>query len=658
MSEPTNLNLPPLLAKNFAVIKNRDMRMFERIATAPDDLEVRPADTKAIDPRTNLPAPSLEVLDQRSGKWVRLHSIQPFVEAQRRVTQIDTEATKNWLVCGFGLGYHVEEVLKKLGNTNFNVLCVEASPTIFRQALASRDLTHVLGDQRVRIFVGGQVQEFSEWLFYTFGEIIVDDITVHKHAPSERLFTEFYNRCIQETESAINRFEVNVLTAEHHGKTFFKNMLKNALFQIDAGDPRALKDLFKGRPIVCVAAGPSLDRNIHLLREAQEKCVVIAVDSSLKPLMKNGIVPDMVALIDPIDTKLPALERYPYQDQTALLAVQHCSPNLIAAWGGPRFLAQSNAPVSSWAGKHLGDYLFLGECLTVAHAAFFVAAHMGGDPIIFLGQDLGFPQSLSHTHSTHTGDAWGSGVSLATTMKTEKDALVYIPGVDGLPVPTFRNMAAFAKTYETEIHKLGVHCIDATEGGAFIQGTVVSTLWETILNFFRESFPKKEAIARACEPVYRPERVQKLRDEAKRYLGNLVTMKRDCKRGQEAAKEMITLLDAENALERIKSDKKFHDRYHKFAEAIIKADAACFKQDPDFTEVVSQILVRTRINVKRWDDKIRYAENEDQRQKTQAGKYAEVFRDYYELSDFLIEQFSEFVASLDEIIDVYVKRGA
>ena len=51
-------------------------------------------------------------------------------------------------------------------------------------------------------------------------------------------------------------------------------------------------------PAIIVSAGPSLNENIEELKKAKNKAFIIAVDTAMKPLLRNGIIPDMYAIID------------------------------------------------------------------------------------------------------------------------------------------------------------------------------------------------------------------------------------------------------------------------------------------------------------------------------------------------------------------------
>jgi len=47
-----------------------------------------------------------------------------------------------------------------------------------------------------------------------------------------------------------------------------------------------------------VSAGPSLRKNMHLLREAKDKAIIIATQTMLRPLIDMGIEPHYVTSLD------------------------------------------------------------------------------------------------------------------------------------------------------------------------------------------------------------------------------------------------------------------------------------------------------------------------------------------------------------------------
>jgi len=69
-------------------------------------------------------------------------------------------------------------------------------------------------------------------------------------------------------------------------------------------------DKFKDVPIIIVSTGPSLDKNIDLLKEAKGRALIISAGSALRPLLMRNIKPDFFAIIDPQDITYNQIKGY------------------------------------------------------------------------------------------------------------------------------------------------------------------------------------------------------------------------------------------------------------------------------------------------------------------------------------------------------------
>ena len=76
--------------------------------------------------------------------------------------------------------------------------------------------------------------------------------------------------------------------------------------------PIRLKDAYKGYPALVVSAGPSLRKNKHLIQlDPVGRCVIIAVQTTLKPLLEIGVEPDFVTALDYHDICTRFFEKLP-----------------------------------------------------------------------------------------------------------------------------------------------------------------------------------------------------------------------------------------------------------------------------------------------------------------------------------------------------------
>jgi hypothetical protein len=241
---------------------------------------------------------------------------------------------------------------------------------------------------------------------------------------------------------------------------------------------RTLKGAFKGRPSVVVSAGPSLDKNFHLLKGREDRLLIIATDTVLRKLLKNGIKPHIVCALERglvvLDKHFRDVIRdYEEELKDVLLIVQSvCVPQIVGTWPGPKIVVgKAGLPLDNWVVGHLleGDVIPSGA--SVAHMCMNIAALLGSDKIALIGQDLAYGEEGT-THSSDT--AWSKEKS-GDTRISEEDRIP-VPGALGGTVFTHGIWLLFLRIFEQMIGSLaegGLRVYDCTEGGALIRGTEV-----------------------------------------------------------------------------------------------------------------------------------------------------------------------------------------
>src|SRR5690606_28411622 len=139
---------------------------------------------------------------------------------------------------------------------------------------------------------------------------------------------------------------------------------------------------------------------------------------------------------------------------------------------------------------------------SVANASLAIAAYLGCNPIIFLGQDL------AYTDGKHHADSCGG-----TTLK-EDDDLIEVEGIDGNKVFTNSVWHTFLMWMEKFIiHNPNKTYIDATEGGAKIHGTDIIPLRQAIEKYcIKDEFiqDKIHTIVKENQTGYQDEKLQRL----------------------------------------------------------------------------------------------------------------------------------------------------
>jgi hypothetical protein len=98
------------------------------------------------------------------------------------------------------------------------------------------------------------------------------------------------------------RDDVNVATKKKFGKRWIRNLNRNMAAIRDLPGVSRFEGLAAGDdplPVFLAAAGPGLDGIGSLLPEIYKRCIVVAVDTSLRFLLRNNIEPDFVVVVDP-----------------------------------------------------------------------------------------------------------------------------------------------------------------------------------------------------------------------------------------------------------------------------------------------------------------------------------------------------------------------
>jgi hypothetical protein len=409
------------------------------------------------------------------------------------------ELSKTFLLLGFGLGRYPEELLKMLGEKG-TLIVYEAVPEFFEAILKVRDFTNLFNDNRLKLLLG---EDASNSNFVT---LFHRDIAGHRFytlnqktsiAMKEIAYKSFRNKVVEEKRIADQR----VATAVHRGAEWGDSFLANIPTIVKTQGVEKLKDLFKGRPAIVVSAGPSLEKNIHLLREAKGKAIIIAVDVVLPTLVPAGIIPDLVITLEANPTQYLVFEDIPsLRTIPAVFASEVTHEKLTSLYPGPMyFTVFPNHPVHAWLKKYYPSKGFIEQFGgSVSHVSLGLAQLLGADPIALIGQDLSFKEKV------HAGDVTDLFYP-SEYLERNKKRNPIVKDIFGEDHFTLGQFLAFKTSFEKWIASTKTRVFQATEGGVAIEGTEIIRLRDFIDEFCNQSqidtLNKLEAIAEsAAEP--------------------------------------------------------------------------------------------------------------------------------------------------------------
>lgn len=451
------------------------------------------------------------VKDGRS--WRLNSSWNPEIAAEVYAERYTLRLYGIYFVFGFSDGRYVRELLKKCDDTNLLVAC-EPDLETFAMACHHFDFSDLIEDKRLLLY---------------FTELEIDaDVTLQKLLDYTRIkLIDFYilpgydvlyhEACESFMDSVIERMRSEIVNKATH-LTFDRVSPQHTLFHMkNLIYHRNLEQLRKALseynlteiPAIIVSAGPSLDKNVHLLKEAQGKAFIIAVDASIRTVIRAGGRPDMLCSIDPHSP-----ERF-FEGLDLKEVFWSCTrlsnPDVTEKYAERIFYhgyfsKEWNEILEEELGYPFPNLISGGS---VSTEAFMLALYLGFRKIVLIGQDLAFTDGISHTKGIE--GALGDNDEYIRGRH-----IVEVEGIDGTMLETDFQMWYYKQWFEKaiRINQNAVRVIDATEGGAKIEGAEIRKFADVIAEECKQEldiYEIEKNIPQAFSPEKQQELLKKLR---------------------------------------------------------------------------------------------------------------------------------------------------
>lgn len=390
---------------------------------------------------------------------------------------------------GAGLMYQVFAFYHVYKVTNGISVIIERRPEIFKAAMESIDLTEMLAHPNIIFIVGSdEKQIFTQMCSLLQNSDAKYFVKVMNFIEQPICFVEdkdYYINVIRAVKDAVREVLLFFGNDPNDSMIGIDNTFKNIEEIIENPGIIDLKDKFKGKPGIVVSTGPSLNKNVHLLKGLENKAVICGPDASLRVLRKHGLKPHMVTSLErliPTSKLFENLDSDDFEDvYFAGAPVVH--PQTYANYKGKRIIVYRNFATFKWLDIEKGT-LDIGP--SAGNMAFKVLEYMGCDPIILIGQDLAFgPEGNTHASGSTFGEK-ETGGSFNEVLTVEGN---YIP-----QVKTTKVWNMFLNFYHKDVANSSATVINATEGGAKIYRTHVMTFKEAIDKYISEDIDTLKVI--------------------------------------------------------------------------------------------------------------------------------------------------------------------
>jgi hypothetical protein len=516
-----------------------------RAATPRDDVSFQPAPDGALTATIGR-APDLRHLASRRA---------PLDEARQLAETVDVGQAAGIVVLGLGIGHHVRALAAKLGRTGV-IICFEPDLGLLRSVFDHIDLVPMMKATNFVLLTNpDDLAEISASIRGVEG-ILAVGVRIVAHPPSKPRLGTAADRFSDLFTKVMRSVRTTVVTTLVQSEVTLRNLLMNLETYATAGSVGELKDSCRGRPAIVVSAGPSLRRNLDLLGRpgVRERFVIIAVQTVLKQMLARGIRPHFVTALDYHEISRRFYEGLTAEDVAGvtLVAEPKANPAILEAFPGT-----IRCPADTFLDTLLGpglkrDMGELTQGATVAHLAYYLARHLGCDPVILIGQDLGFTDGQYYPAGAAIHQVWSGELNPFRTLEMfewerivrNRRYLMKATDVLGRPIYTDEQMSTYLVQFERDFladTQRGLTVIDATEGGVAKNAAPTMPLAQA-LNAHRHG-PHVALPAGDAPAMPRASRLRKVTDRVKAIRGEVWQVSECSRKAHDLLSRMLELTD-------------------------------------------------------------------------------------------------------------------
>lgn len=415
---------------------------------------------------------------------------RPLEEADRFAAAVNILDHATIVILGFAAGYHVQRLAERVRKTSL-IIVFEPDVALLRAVLEQVD--HSAWMTATNITIVDDPQDRAAMAVQLAGAegIVAQGTTIETHLPSRTRLRETAPAFGKTFADLVGSIRTTMLTTLVHSSTTCRNLSLN-LDHYAAGDGIApLEGKTRGRTALVIAAGPSLSRHYELLADPtlRKRVVLIAAQTCLRPLLRRGIRPHFVTALDYHEISRQFYDGLNPDDLRDITLV--CEPKVnrivIESYPGP-----IRCVASGFLDKLLGplkrDMGAVTAGSTVAHLSFYLAQYLGCDPIVLVGQDLGFTDGLYYGPGAAIHDQWAPEVNPFNTIDMMewsrvarmKRNLRESKDQGGRPMLVDEQMSTYLTQFERDFANASQHVIDTAGGGVAKQHTSVRPLQEVL----------------------------------------------------------------------------------------------------------------------------------------------------------------------------------
>ncbi|EAI3892231.1 motility associated factor glycosyltransferase family protein [Campylobacter jejuni] len=428
--------------------------------------------------------------------------------------------------CIYGIGNAL--LIKNLAKHYKHLFVFESEIELFILALSTLDLSEELcsgkiylvdiEEERVdiQLLILFDMKDISEYL--SLYEMFVNNVYYKK------FYEDIWHKADELCEKNIKVVIRNLGSNSDLSFECYSHLLQNIPSMLESIPFQRILNERKNKfdNAIVVSAGPSLTKQLPLLKACQDKAVIFCADGALSMLEKEGIVPDYVTNLDFTDL---AMKFFQNKENKTSLNILSCAtyPNLVHFLDNKSVILRDDPLCQRF---NLNDFGYIGTGAHVSHFSYTLALALGFKNIIMIGQDLAFDEE---------GNSHSKGFDFGEKFSGEEN-------IDKLKVPAYAGKGEVLTHITWNDYRIKLEYLfacneqkakfyNATEGGArinFTEELSFKECCEKLLTKEKPQFelPKSLTKNRSDKLLVKfKEKIQKDQENAKRFLNDALALK-------------------------------------------------------------------------------------------------------------------------------------
>jgi hypothetical protein len=391
----------------------------------------------------------------------------------------------------YGIGNGLLYKLLLQNSEHKKIVIIEKEIELIYIALHFNDFTKEILDKKLIIFLQedisfGQISELyydqAMRLYTKTYRMEIHNNFYEKHYMNDIVsINRLFIKSLENAVNAAGNDSIDALIGIAHQVTNVKKMVHTPTLW------DGVKKIKNSEVAVIVATGPSLKKQLPLLKKIAEHVTILCVDSSFPILYKEGIKPDIVLSLERVVETAQFFANVPTEWQEdvvfALTSIVH--PDIFKEIKGGT-LHVSQRPFGYTRFFELHEYGYAGIGMSVANLAYEYAFHSKFKTIVLIGQDLAYASD---------GTSHSDGHIYGINDKDDKLATHEVMAYGGMgSVKTNKIWSLFKNSFEADIYHTkqeGIVTINATEGGARIEGALEIPFEQVMREYVDQNFHKQ-----------------------------------------------------------------------------------------------------------------------------------------------------------------------